>query len=100
MQLPRLFPTRMTAFGLKERGDVLTAQHPTGLFLVINFYLRPFANHSLFNSLLGRTGIPRDLAGITLFLSSPASAHVTGAHIVLDGGWSLENLQTAPKTKM
>lgn len=34
----------------------------------------------------GRFGMPHDIAGITLFLASPASAHVTGTHTLLDGG--------------
>ncbi|KAJ1341298.1 hypothetical protein BSLG_004028 [Batrachochytrium salamandrivorans] len=32
---------------------------------------------------LGRIGIPHDIAGIVLFLSSPASAHITGVVILL-----------------
>ncbi|KZP13833.1 NAD(P)-binding protein [Athelia psychrophila] len=63
--LPGVFPSKMTAFGLKTHGSALTERQPTG-----------------------RVGIPQDLAGITLFLSSPASAHVTGALILLDGGAS------------
>lgn len=75
--LPGVFPTRMTAFGLKHLGDALVSRQPTG-----------------------RTGIPQDLAGIALFLSSSASAHVTGAHIVLDGGMSLINQAASPATKL
>lgn len=37
----------------------------------------------------GRVGIVQDMAGIVLFLTSPAAAHVTGAHIALDGGAQL-----------
>lgn len=49
---------------------------------------------------LGRFGHPSDLAGITLFLCSPASAHVTGAHILLDGGATLFGQRIAPKVKL
>lgn len=35
----------------------------------------------------GRWGRPEDLAGITVFLASPASAYVHGALIPVDGGW-------------
>jgi 2-deoxy-D-gluconate 3-dehydrogenase len=35
----------------------------------------------------GRWGDPQDLAGITLFLASPASNYVHGAVIPVDGGW-------------
>ncbi|KAF5343545.1 hypothetical protein D9758_012949 [Tetrapyrgos nigripes] len=58
------FPSGMTAFGLKLSGEErYTSHQPTGRF--------------------GRT---EDMAGLALFLVSPASAHVTGAHIILDGG--------------
>lgn len=49
---------------------------------------------------LGRYGHPSDLAGIALFLCSPASAHVTGAHILLDGGATLAGGGIAPQVKL
>jgi NAD(P)-dependent dehydrogenase (short-subunit alcohol dehydrogenase family) len=36
-----------------------------------------------------RVGFPSDMYGLALFLASPASAYVTGQHIVIDGGLSL-----------
>ncbi len=36
-----------------------------------------------------RVGFPADVAGLALFLASPASAYVTGQHIMIDGGWTL-----------
>ncbi len=36
-----------------------------------------------------RVGFPADMAGLTLFLASPASSYVTGQQIVIDGGWGL-----------
>ncbi len=36
-----------------------------------------------------RVGFPEDIKGLALFLSSPASAYVTGQQIVIDGGWGL-----------
>jgi len=36
---------------------------------------------------LGRLGEPADLAGLAVFLASPASDYVTGAAIPVDGGW-------------
>lgn len=50
--------------------------------------------------LLGRMGGPTDMAGVALFLCSPASAHVTGAHIMLDGGTALAGGKRAPATKL
>ena len=38
----------------------------------------------------GRWGIPKDLAGIAVFLAAPASDFVTGAAIPVDGGFSVE----------
>jgi gluconate 5-dehydrogenase len=39
-------------------------------------------------TLIGRNGIPADYAGIAVFLSSDASAYVTGQLICVDGGFS------------
>jgi NAD(P)-dependent dehydrogenase (short-subunit alcohol dehydrogenase family) len=36
-----------------------------------------------------RVGLPSDIAGLALFLASPASGYVTGQQIVIDGGWGL-----------
>jgi 2-deoxy-D-gluconate 3-dehydrogenase len=36
----------------------------------------------------GRWGVPEDLAGVAIFLASPASDFVTGAAIPVDGGFS------------
>jgi NAD(P)-dependent dehydrogenase (short-subunit alcohol dehydrogenase family) len=36
-----------------------------------------------------RVGFPRDMAGLALFLASPASDYLTGQQIIIDGGWGL-----------
>ena len=38
---------------------------------------------------LGRIGEPLDVAGTVVFLASPAAALITGANILVDGGWSV-----------
>ncbi|NNE32361.1 MAG: SDR family oxidoreductase [Winogradskyella sp.] len=40
-------------------------------------------------SKLKRIGMPKDLKGIVLLLSSNASNYITGQNIVVDGGWTL-----------
>jgi NAD(P)-dependent dehydrogenase (short-subunit alcohol dehydrogenase family) len=37
---------------------------------------------------LGRIGDPIDVAGTVVFLASPAASLITGANIMIDGGWS------------
>ncbi|KAF8480280.1 rhamnolipids biosynthesis 3-oxoacyl-reductase [Russula ochroleuca] len=61
---PGVFPSKMTAFGFKRAGaEGMAGGHPWG-----------------------RVGEPTDMAGVALFLASPAASYVTGAHISLDGG--------------
>jgi NAD(P)-dependent dehydrogenase (short-subunit alcohol dehydrogenase family) len=36
-----------------------------------------------------RVGFAEDIKGLAVFLSSPASAYITGQQIVIDGGWGL-----------
>ncbi|KAL2920307.1 hypothetical protein HK105_200380 [Polyrhizophydium stewartii] len=63
---PGVFPSRMTKYGIEKAGELMAADQP-----------------------MGRIGIPEDLAGLTLFLSSRASSHLTGTVIPIDGGQSL-----------
>ena len=37
---------------------------------------------------LGRVGEPTDVAGAVVFLASPAAAMITGATLLIDGGWT------------
>ncbi|KAJ7450899.1 hypothetical protein FB451DRAFT_1410212 [Mycena latifolia] len=61
--LPGLYPSKMSAFGIQKKGDEMLKGQP-----------------------MGRFGSPGDMAGLALFLASPASAHITGQHIITDGG--------------
>ncbi|KAK7438466.1 hypothetical protein VKT23_018080 [Stygiomarasmius scandens] len=76
--LPGVFPSRMTEFGLKTAGEgTFISFQPTG-----------------------RVGNAQDMAGLALFLVSPASAHITGAHIITDGGARYGSARAAPVTKL
>ncbi len=57
---------------------------------------KPFLENAAFKAdvlskiKLGRIGTPEDLMGAILFLASDASALMTGASVLIDGGWTAE----------
>ncbi|EIW53462.1 NAD-P-binding protein [Trametes versicolor FP-101664 SS1] len=71
--LPGVFPSKMTAYALKQLGEEGLSQG------------NPF----------GRIGHPKDMAGVALFLASPAGAYVSGSHIVLDGATAQSRIATS-----
>jgi NAD(P)-dependent dehydrogenase (short-subunit alcohol dehydrogenase family) len=54
-------------------------------------YLNEAQNHAqvLAHIPLGRIGDPIDVVGAVIFLASPAASLITGANLMIDGGWSL-----------
>jgi len=74
---PGVFPSRMTNFGINKFMDTLTERQPTG-----------------------RIGQPSDFAGVILFLSSVASAHMTGNVIELDGGSTMSGWKARRKANL
>lgn len=66
---PGVFPSRMTNFIMKH-DDV--------------------AKQQAASVPMGRFGEPRDLEGLAVFLSAPASAYITGNIIALDGGTTVK----------
>ncbi|KAG6860568.1 hypothetical protein C0995_009782 [Termitomyces sp. Mi166 len=75
--MPGLFPSKMTTYGIQTSGEAFVAGQPTG-----------------------RYGMPQDAAGVALFLASPASAHVTGTHTLLDGGSRYGHAGRTASTKL
>jgi NAD(P)-dependent dehydrogenase (short-subunit alcohol dehydrogenase family) len=47
-----------------------------------------FAARLAGRTMLGRVGEKDEIAGPLLFLASPAARYVTGAQLVVDGGWT------------
>ncbi|SRR5579862_1829693 len=45
--------------------------------------------HVLSKIILGRIGEPKDVANAVLFLASPAASLITGATLLIDGGWTI-----------
>jgi NAD(P)-dependent dehydrogenase (short-subunit alcohol dehydrogenase family) len=66
----------MTSYGVNKFMDTLLQGQPTG-----------------------RVGQPSDFAGLILFLSSRASAHITGNAIVIDGGSLISGWRRKPKAE-
>ncbi|KAH8102156.1 rhamnolipids biosynthesis 3-oxoacyl-reductase [Cristinia sonorae] len=70
--LPGVFPSKMTAFAFSRKDVNMAEGQPTG-----------------------RLGSAQDMAGLALFLASPASAHITGACIPIDGGTTISRLKSS-----
>jgi len=45
------------------------------------------------NTILNRWGVPKDLEGTIIFLSSDASSYITGQDIYIDGGWTAKGIK-------
>jgi len=67
---PGVFPSRMTKFAMKDEASVQAQNEAVPL---------------------KRMGQPQDMEGLAVFLSSPASAYITGSVICLDGGTSVKS---------
>jgi len=50
--------------------------------------VQPMLDWAVQNTPLGRFGQPEEIAKAALFLASEDSSFMTGAHLVVDGGWT------------
>lgn len=84
--------TRCLAFEWAPHGITVNSVSPTFIF---TDGTKPalsdpqFHQHVLSHIPLGRIGQPVDVAGTVVFLASPAASLITGANILVDGGWSV-----------
>ena len=84
--------TRCLAFEWAQHGINVNSVAPTFIY---TDGTRPFLsdpdNHAtvLKHIPIGRIGEPADVVGAVIFLASPAAALITGANLLVDGGWSL-----------
>ncbi|MGP7795235.1 SDR family NAD(P)-dependent oxidoreductase [Sphingomonas sp. CLY1604] len=84
--------TRTLAIEVAKRGITVNAIAPGMILTPMNDKALHDADYreSLERNIpAGRAGRPDEVAGLAVFLASPAGAYITGAQIVMDGGLSL-----------
>jgi gluconate 5-dehydrogenase len=85
--------TRAQAADWADRGVTVNAIAPGGFLTDPNrrwFSERPELRDSIESMIpMGRLGEPEELAGLAVYLASEASSYMTGATLVIDGGYTL-----------
>jgi len=74
-----------------RRGNNYVSRYVQAGWLNTVVMNNPQANQLFLNHIaLGRWGRPEELGGAVIFLASDASSFMTGAALVVDGGWTAE----------
>jgi NAD(P)-dependent dehydrogenase (short-subunit alcohol dehydrogenase family) len=85
--------TKALAVELGPHGIRVNAVAPTFVAtpMTAPFLSAPGARREIVERIpLGRLGTPREVADAVLFAASPASSLMTGASLVVDGGWTAQ----------
>jgi 2-deoxy-D-gluconate 3-dehydrogenase len=83
--------TKVLALEWASHGILVNAVAPTFIETELSkgFLADPeFREYALAKNLLKRIGSPEDVVGAVVFLSSPASALITGHILMVDAGWT------------
>jgi 3-oxoacyl-[acyl-carrier protein] reductase len=63
-------------------------EYPTGNWEMIKGVMKPLYDATLAQIPMGRFGEPQEVANTVVFVASPACPYMTGANIVIDGGFT------------
>ena len=91
VQMTRNMAMDLAAFGIRVNcvcpGTILTQASHNHMERV-GQTLEEFSKHEGAKNLLGRIGEPREVASAILFLASDEASFITGAHLLVDGGYT------------
>ncbi len=63
-------------------------EYPGGNWEMIKGAMPDFYNGTLAQMPMGRLGNPQEVANAIVFLASPAASYITGANLIIDGGYT------------
>jgi 2-deoxy-D-gluconate 3-dehydrogenase len=90
MQLGRGLATAWAADNIQV-NSILPGWIETEMTVAAKAHVQGLAESVVARTPAGRWGTPRDLAGLAVFLASPASDFITGTAIPADGGYSIRS---------
>jgi NAD(P)-dependent dehydrogenase (short-subunit alcohol dehydrogenase family) len=93
LQMTRNMAMDLAAFGIRVNcvcpGTILT-QASHNHMQNVGQTMKEFSAHEGAKNLLGRIGEPREVASAILFLVSDEASFITGAHLMVDGGYTTQ----------